>query len=219
MLILAGPGRSGTTALTQLLQALGLSLGEASGIEGTFARAGLESTLPRNRGADVVKNPHLSFDLREKLEANPWLVPEISAVIAPIRKLDEIVSSRVRVALSAGQLRARGGMWRTRTPRGLRLVSAESLYEVAYTCAEFDLELRVLAYPRFTNDCSYCFSAIGDLVPDVDEATFIDVWKETMKEPRENTNALSLREHAGLAGLIVKDSWAVLRRKAPLRLR
>jgi hypothetical protein len=218
MLIVAGPGRSGTTVLTRFLRNLGLSLGETTGVS-SFARAGLESTIPQNWKADVVKSPHLSFDLRRKLEADPWLASEIRAVLVPIRPLDQIVTSRVRVALSAKNLRAAGGMWRSRLPRRVRQVSAEALYELSYTCAELDLDMRVLAYPRFANDASYCFRVIGDLVPDVDEATFLEVWKDTMKEPRTNADGLSLREYAGLGRLIVKDSWDVVRRKAPRTLR
>jgi len=211
-LLITGPGRAGTTALTQLCGALGYRLGDASQVD-PVSRAGLESEVD-NVDAEVIKNPRLSFSLGDADAAH------VDAVLVAMRSADQIVASRVRAALAHDRLRGPGGFAGARTIRGQRQLTVAAVYEIALDCARLDLPVAFIAFPRFTRDVDYCFRVLDRLpLPRPLERPAFDVaWRETMRPAHDDPGPLSPSERARTLGLQVKDLWVdVWKRGHPLR--
>jgi hypothetical protein len=94
--LIAGPGRAGSTALAQLFGAMGYALGDVSGVHQP-SRAGLEGELDPEGRAEILKNPRISFELRHAFQPDVRAGHGIEAVLVPLRELDDAVASRARL--------------------------------------------------------------------------------------------------------------------------
>jgi hypothetical protein len=196
-LIIAGPGRAGTSVLVQLLTALGLDTGAEDLAWHPGVNAGLERNLERNlQSADshyVVKSPYLSWRLG-RLIADGTLPPSsVDGVIVPLRDLDEAARSRFVNSVRARKIKTPGGLVRARTLTEQRVKLAESVYELSLTIAEHQIPFALLAYPRFTRDWEYAYRQLHPVLGDgITEAQFEQAWKGCMRSDLTGSGAAAI---------------------------
>jgi hypothetical protein len=160
----------------------------------------------------VIKNPRLSFDLRNSDARH------IDAVLVPLRDVDAIVASRVRAAFAGNRLRADGAFAGARTIRGLRTVALTAAYRVALDSAQLEIPITFIAYPRLATDVDYCFRVLGRLPLALDRASFEAAWRETMRPGEEDPGPLTASERVRALVLEARDLWVdVWQRRLPLR--
>lgn len=204
-LIIAGTGRAGTTVLVELLAACGLDTGSDQMRYFARSNAGLERAFDPDTSPYVVKNPYLSDDLPRLLEEglDPSL---IDAVIVPVRDLDDAANSRIAVFAAHG-LRAPGGLWREQRPSRQRALLAESFYRLVTSASDHGIRVVTLSFPDFVDDPEYAWRSLDGVLPGVDHATFLDVFRATVR--RELVTA---PPRPGRAGLLALDARWMLQR-------
>jgi cation diffusion facilitator CzcD-associated flavoprotein CzcO len=205
-ILIAGPGRSGTTLLVRLLDALGLDTGADRLSFNRGPRAGLESSPLAPEAARVVKSPELSVRLREMIESGRLRPEDVEWVLVPLRRLDDAAASRVRVALKQHSVRAPGGLIGTTRPGRQRERLAENTYKLFETAALYELPLIVLEYPRFATDPEYAFRRLQPLLRHCAQADFDRAWHSVVDPKLVRTGPLEMPRLAAI-------------RAAPLRLR
>lgn len=162
-LLIAGPGRSGTTALVQILATAGMSTTVEQGSYFSQARAGFEAELCAD-SPEVVKSPHLTFTLPEMLNGAEVDAADISGVLLPIRDLDQVAGSRTANALELGSPRGPGALFGTTIPTRQAEVLALGLIDLVLALEEHGVAYRFLLYPRFTSDFDYLWSRLCPFV-------------------------------------------------------
>ncbi len=104
-ILITGTGRSGTSFLVHLLSALGMDTGyteeECAEICNNACQAGAENTI--EKPYKILKNPEFMVDIEEIVNSY-----DIDHVIIPVRKLDDVGSSRENNADNHGGF---GGFW------------------------------------------------------------------------------------------------------------
>jgi hypothetical protein len=174
--LIAGPGRSGTTLLVKLLDAVGFDTGADRLRYFEGANAGLEANVLGPEAAHVVKNPSLSWKLRELLESGRLAPESVEWLLIPLRDLDQVAASRVRRTIEQRDVNAPGGLVGTRKPREQRERLASLTYGLFETAALYELPLLVLEYPRFARDPAYAFRRLRPLLGDCSEGQFEAAW-------------------------------------------
>ena len=186
-LLIAGTGRTGTSALVRFLTAAGLethaTLRGADSLWDEHAQAGLEdiplSAITPNMPY-VVKSPW-SYQVIQELIDDPAIA--LDGVIVPIRDLVEATASRTIRQLQAVH-QARPWMTRTNTtweqwastPGGMifslnpideaRLL-AVGFHRLVERLVQSDIPLIFLAFPRFILDADYLYRKLAPLLPQV----------------------------------------------------
>lgn len=176
-IVIAGPGRSGTTLLVKLLAELGFDTAGRLRPFSDAAQAGLEDDILAADAPRVVKNPDLSWQLREYLESGKVAPGDVEWLLVPLRDLGEAAASRIRITTLARDVHAPGGLVRTSRPSKQRQQLAEVTYGLFETAALFELPLIVLEYPRFAQDAGYAFRCLRPLLADRSEADFTAGWE------------------------------------------
>ena len=171
-IVITGTGRSGTTLLVRILDALGLDTGLADGKlspYGANVRAGLESRVDDPDAPTVVKDMTLGFRLRELLDAGTL---DIEFVILPDRQLDIAAASRIRASAYGGRPFGRGRLTGTMRATEQARVLADLRAELISTLDHFEVPYTILEFPRFALDAAYTHAALAPVAPD---ATLEDV--------------------------------------------
>lgn len=182
--VIAGPGRAGTTLLVRLFGRAGLDIGTPTWGYYEGARAGLETDLRATDAPYVVKKPDLTWQLRELLEAGAVEPAWIEWLVVPLRDLSQAAASRVAVSVSAGSAQAAGGVILSRWPGRQEADLAKATYGLIETAALYEIPLVTLEYPRFARDCGYAWRRLHEvLVGVVDEVAFVDAWNDVV-DPR-----------------------------------
>jgi hypothetical protein len=204
-LLIAGTGRAGTSVLVQLLGACGLETGIDDLRFNNSARAGLEQRLVAEGSPYVVKSPYLSEDLAAFIESG-FDPSRIDAILIPLRDLDDAVASRIKVFIKSGY-RAPGGLWRAKRPGSQRAILAESVHQLLLTAAEYRIRIVLFTFPRFVNDGTYAWECLKSVLPDVDEATFLQKHAELLRP-----ELVSTLPHYGPFRMAIFDCWWAIRK-------
>jgi hypothetical protein len=183
-LVIAGPGRSGSTLLVRLLDEIGFETGADRLQYFEAADAGLEADIRAADAPYVVKNPVLSWELRELFESGELTPESVDCLVVLVRELDAAAASRLRVAAVTGDLDAPGGLWLTKGARRQRYALAAVTYEVFLTAARYELPLIVMEYPRFARDAGYAFRRLAPVLGTRDEQEFLRAWQAVVDPAR-----------------------------------
>lgn len=196
--MIAGPGRSGTTLLVQLLDALGFDTQARRLSFSEHAHAGLEADLLAPDPPHVVKDPTLTWRLRSMIETGRVDPSQIECLLVPLRPLAEAVASRIRNTIEQKNVGAPGGMVGIPRPSNLRSWMAEATYDLIQTAARYDVPLIVVEYPRFASDCAYAYRRLHPLLPDVDAAGFESAWRSVVDTQLVRGDRIAVPGWAGL---------------------
>lgn len=174
--VIAGPGRSGTTFLVALLTELGFDTGfDRDDLETIDARnrAGLETGLYRHlherspiSPAYILKSPMNSTVLDWACQRGDLCIEHL---YVPIRDATQIARSRARVS---GLGVAAGGFWEARNEDEQRAQVQRMFYELMLTVAARELPCTVLEFPRLAQDCAYLHRRLEYLCADIDRTVF-----------------------------------------------
>jgi len=181
-ILIAGPGRSGTTLLVKLLDGLGFDTGVDQLTFDEVSRAGLEYDLEEPGAPEVVKAPKVSSQLRQMIECRRILPEEIDWLVIPLRSLEDAAASRVAVAFERRNLNAPGGLVGTKRPGRQQAQLGEDLYALLETAALYELAVITLAYPRFALDTMYAFRRLEPMLRSCSSTEFDAVWR-TVVDP------------------------------------
>lgn len=175
-LIISGTGRAGTTFLMQLLTELGLDTGfsQANSDINPDCNAGMEWNIKHPNAPYVVKNPVLSKDLKELLEAGNVAV---DYAILPIRDLFAAAESRRTVQRDAKGRNVPGGLIMTENPGDQEAVLATQLHHLIHLLAKHDVPMIWLHFPRLVEDPAYLYGKLKPLVPDHNLETFTQAFR------------------------------------------
>lgn len=179
-ILIAGPGRSGTSALVAVLEEAGLWTSARTGTWYPTARAGFESTLDPEHSPTVVKNPRLTASLPSMLDAGVLVAHDIAAVLIPVRALDDAASSRWQTSRLARRVDAPGGLWLTSRPTQQSAALARGVWTLLLSLEEHSVPYRLMHYPRFVTDFAYFSSIIAPLAPEVAPETWERAWRDVV---------------------------------------
>jgi hypothetical protein len=174
-LLIAGPGRSGTTALVRILAEVGLSTTADTGRYFDDARAGYEGGLTE-RSPAIVKSPHLTFQLPQMLADGTVNPADLLGVVLPVRDLDQVAGSRTANALRLGSPRGPGALFGTTVPTRQADVLARGLIDLVLALEAHDVDHTFLLYPRFTADFDYLWSKIAGFLPGTSRTALQEAW-------------------------------------------
>ncbi|HVS85445.1 MAG TPA: hypothetical protein VHD91_07425 [Gaiellaceae bacterium] len=198
-LVIAGPGRAGTTLLVRLLDALGFETGIERLPFDDDANAGFEANLTSPLAPYVVKSPALTWTLPGLLADGSVDPATIDWLVVPLRELDQAAASRLAVTAGARDAFVPGGLYGTRRPGRQRASIAEATYRLLLAAAEYELPLIVLEYPRFARDAAYAFRRLRPALGDRSEAAVAAALRDVVDdrllrgEPIAPPPALALR--------------------------
>ena len=210
-IVIAGPGRSGTTLLVKLFADLGFETGGRLRPFSADANAGLEDDLLEPDAPRVVKNPDLTWQLRQFLDSGKVAPDAIEWLIVPLRNLPDAAASRVRVAALARDTAAPGGLVRTRRPKRQRKELAEATYGLFETAGVFELPLIVLEYPRFATDADYAFRRLSPALGDCSKERFSAAWTGVVDPALVRVASVPVPAFADLR-FVLLGAWRALRR-------
>jgi hypothetical protein len=177
-LLIAGTGRAGTSFLVRWLGACGLDIGDF-GPEAwnDDARAGLERRVEGDDLPYVLKDPWL-FTYCRDIDPDRF---QFDALIVPVRRLDDVVASRLRQeqavvsetipywdAETWGQVP--GGALRSLHPLDQARLLAVGFHEVIQWAVESSIPLVFLSFPRFVQDAWHAVEVLAEFVGDPDAA-------------------------------------------------
>jgi len=171
---IAGPGRSGTSFLTNLLGAWGLDIPPETGNWHHEAQAGLESRIGFGSVYEVDKDPWL-FEYISRLDKDQ--LDQYDAFIIPIRSQADAVISRTIQERYFRSLNAEGDHWlwnsRGTTPggsisdvsvAGVSRTLEAGLWVVLEKLAAEGIQPIILNFPRIVIDFDYLWKNIGPIL-------------------------------------------------------
>jgi hypothetical protein len=175
-LIISGTGRAGTTFLVQLLTELGLDTGfsHANSDINPNSNAGMEWNIKHANAPYIVKNPAMSQELEELLEAGEIVV---DCAIIPIRELYAAAESRRAVQRNMKEREVPGGLIPAETSRDQEAALAMQFHRLVHTLAKHDVPMIWLHFPRLVQDAAYLYHKLKAVVPDQDEAVFTQAFR------------------------------------------
>jgi hypothetical protein len=179
-LVIAGPGRSGTTLLVQLFGRLGFDIGKPSLGYFEDARAGLESDILDPTAGYVVKDPDLTWRLGRLLDSGQVKREDIDWLIVPLRSLEAAAASRVAITANAREVHTPGGLIGTARPGKQRGQLAEMTYGLFEVAARYELPLIVLQYPLFARDVGYAYRRLLPVLGPRGQGVFGAAWSATV---------------------------------------
>lgn len=176
MILITGPGRSGTTFLVQLLTRLGLDTGYEPYKEPykepyiEQIRAGCEKRLPfdwewpdeylREKFATlprVVKGPDWSFVIKELARRE---IVDFECVLMPLRDLGEAARSRIGVGLYWNALKTDDEETQLRDQAVVLTVAVGAVVEA---CVLYDIPLALMHFPKIVQEDSYLYEQLKEL--------------------------------------------------------
>jgi hypothetical protein len=173
--IITGTGRAGTTFLVRLLTELGLDTGytRQNWPRDYFAHcdAGLEHNLADPNAPYIVKNPALCETL-ESILAGGGI--EIDHAFIPIRELEAVASSRIRVG--GANENVPGGLLKNPDPALQKAVLAEMFHQLVHTLVARDVPHTFLLFPRFACDGDYAYVRLRSVLGSMPLETFRKVF-------------------------------------------
>jgi hypothetical protein len=167
-ILIAGPGRSGTSILVRIISELGYSSTADEGRWYESARAGFEATYDRSSSPLVVKDPRLTQSLPKMLSGGTVTADDIHIVLVPFRDLDLAAASRWEITHLAKRAEMAGGLWGTHRPTKQAGFLARGLWSLLLALEDHDVPYRLMHYPRFMFDAAYFREAIHAAFPDAD---------------------------------------------------
>ena len=174
--IITGTGRNGTTFLVQLLTQLDLDTGFSKSeiITNNKANAGLEvgiydrwdksskSWIPNPQY--IVKSP---FILDKIDQAVGFDNVTIDHVYVPVRDIDSVVASRVRVGEGPG------GYWGADNPDDQKSFLLDLFYTLVVSLVKHQIPHTFLMFPRLVTDPQYCYEKLSYLVSEIPYDIFL----------------------------------------------
>ena len=167
-----GPGRSGTSLLTQLFGVWGFSIPD--GTEFEDAQAGFEHRIGVVDEIEIHKDPWAFAYISQ---VNPEILRSYDAFILPIRDSKEAALSRVTQERFRRLIETNGDEWLWNTwgvvpggalsdtsLEGVERVLERGLWAVLETLAKAGIQPRIIHFPTFAADFDYVWQALGDLV-------------------------------------------------------
>jgi len=216
-ILIAGPGRSGTTLLVELLDALGLETGAERLKYSEESRAGFEAELLGPEVPRVVKSPALSWRLRSLIETGRFDPARVECLLVPLRRLDAVAASRVKTTIEQGDLNADGGMVGRGQPGRQPALLAELIYGLFETAALYELPVVTLEYPRFATDVDYAYRRLRPLLDGCSPEAFERAWQSAI-DPALISNGLPRApRNAGLRVAFMRTKANTARRLRGLR--
>ena len=110
------------------------------------------------------------------LAAGTIAADQIEWLVVPLRNLDQVAASRIRLSIMSRDVRTPGGLIRTRRPVRQRGELAEVTYGLFQAAAFHEIPLIVLEYPRFARDAHYALRRLGPMLPGVSADAFHAAW-------------------------------------------
>jgi hypothetical protein len=203
-LVIAGPGRSGTTLLVKLFGRLGFDIGDNSLDYFEAARAGLESDILDPSAGYVVKDPDLTWRLGPLLDSGRINREDIDWLIVPLRNLEAAAASRVAITTNAREVHAPGGLIGTARPSKQRHRLAEMTYGLFEVAARYELPLIVLEYPLLARDVGYAYRRLQPLLGDRGEEEFAAAWSATVDPALVRDDRVDVPRLAGMRVAILR---------------
>lgn len=186
---IAGPGRSGTSLLVQLLAAWGFRTPDGPWYDD--AAAGLEARLGSRPDLEVEKDPW-AFEYLDRLDDE--VLRNYDAFIVPVRRrrdaaLSRSVRDRVQRALhiegdewqwDTWGVHAGGTVVET-TAEAVANTLGKGLWDLLDVVSAAGLQPVILHFPRFALDFDYLWKQLGPVVDGrVDRATARSAWADTV---------------------------------------
>jgi hypothetical protein len=211
-LVIAGPGRSGTTLLVQLLGRLGFDTGNASLGYFAHARAGLESDILDPSAGYVVKDPDLTWRLGRLLDGGHIDREDIDWLIVPLRDLESAAASRVAITANAREIHSPGGLIGTARPGKQRQRLAEMTYGLFEVAARYELPLIVLEYPLFARDVGYAYRRLLPVLGDRRQDEFAAAWSAAVDPALVRDGPIEVPHFAGTRVAMIRTRRWVKKR-------
>ena len=210
-LLIAGTGRSGTSALVRLLSGCGLeTVFERSNNAhwSQAANAGAESLILQQDDLPyVIKSPWAYQYIDDLLDDNNIV---IDRVIIPIRRLAHAAESRIITEMAAQNVRqpellgyktpwadfglTPGGVVSSYEPIDQQRVLGRSLHLLIEALEERTIPFTFLSFPRYVSDPDYAWERLRDVIPDIRKDVFAHVLRAVLDENHVRTE--SEVEHA-----------------------
>ncbi len=212
-MLIGGTGRAGTTLLVQLFSALGLDTGfsaaEAKREVDPHSHAGLERWLADEDRPYIIKNPRLSDELGEALDAGRVT---IDAAIIPVRDLFSAAESRRSVFREAGRrggnaLGHPGSLWKTSKPHKQEEKLAVEFFRFLHTLVRYEVTTYFLEFPRFARDPEYFARALGPFLASQGVSS-----EDAVRAVRSVANPALISEFAPPAPGAKRRAWWFARR-------
>lgn len=169
---IAGPGRSGTSLLVQVLAAWGFATPDGPWIED--AEAGLEARLGSRPDLEVEKDPW-AFEYIDRLE--PSVLANYDAFIVPVRRrqdaaISRSVRDRVHRAVSSESDHWRWDTWGVvaggtvveTTADAVGNTLGKALWDLLEVVSAAGLQPTILQFPRFALDFDYLWAQLAPIV-------------------------------------------------------
>jgi hypothetical protein len=175
-LIISGTGRAGTTFLVQLLTELGLDTGfsHANSSVNPNSNAGMEWNIKHPNAPYIVKNPAMSQELEELLEAGEI---GVDCAIIPIRELYAAAESRRAVQRNVKERDVPGGLVPAENSRDQEAVLAMQFHRLVHALTKHDVPMIWLHFPRLVQDAAYLYSKLKSVMPDQNWETFSQAFR------------------------------------------
>jgi hypothetical protein len=129
--------------------------------------AGLEHNLSDPRAPYVVKDPSLCETLRGILASGNIAIDH---ALIPIRDLDDVTASRIRVGGRNGSVP--GGLLKTDDPSQQKPVMAEMFHHLALTLVTYEIPHTFLLFPRIVQDWEYAYARLLPVLGGIDKTRF-----------------------------------------------
>lgn len=194
---IAGPGRSGTSLLVNLLREWGFLALDTPMVED--ANAGLESRIGKEDGLEIHKDPWFYEYIHE---ITPEILHSYNAFLIPIRDLKSTAVSRMTQerlsratqfdnnewAFSTWSSTGGGAVYQT-TVQEVERVSEVGLWKVIERLAEVGIQPIFLHFPRFATDFDYLWEQIGHLAKErITKQAALDVFNRVVEPNKIRIN-------------------------------
>jgi hypothetical protein len=202
-IVIAGPGRSGTTLLVKLFDRLGFDIGTSQEYFEN-AHAGLETDILDPAAGHVVKDPDLTWRLGPLLKNGHVDREDIDWLIVPLRNLEAAAASRVATSAHAREVHAPGGLIGTARPGKQRQRLAEMTYGLFQVAARYELPLILLEYPLFARDVHYAYRRLLPLLGDRGQEEFAAAWTASVDPALVRDGSVEVPRLAGMRMAMVR---------------
>jgi hypothetical protein len=171
---IAGPGRSGTSLLVQILAAWGFSVPDEAHNWHDSANAGLESRLGSESPFDVDKDPWAYQYLDELSDEQ---ISKYSVLIVPIRNLELAATSRLVLDRASRQDDGENQYWRwndwgtvpggavySTNPVDQGRILASGLWRLLDVASSRGMRILIISFPRFAKDFEYLWTEVSPYI-------------------------------------------------------
>lgn len=157
-ILIAGWGRSGTTAIMSILTELGFDTGfKSNDIQKVLTlkgKAGLERR--DGKGAYIIKIPLLDMSIFDKFI--------IDHVLIPIRKIEDAVKSRERIG---GTGKEDGGFFHCKNYGEQLKYNAENMGTMISILVDREIPFTFIRFPHFIENPKYLYECLKNAIPEI----------------------------------------------------